>query len=73
MGKRRTPHPVRLTRLFRGHLGRNDIRHRNAIEPIFVSIFPSWLPISCQIIEQATSIPHQRVYTWKRQWDADPD
>jgi hypothetical protein len=73
MGKRRTPYTGRLTRLFPGHPCRDYIRHRNAIESIFASIFPSWPPISCRTIKQATGIPNQRGHAWKRQWDADPD
>jgi hypothetical protein len=73
MGKGRTPHAGRLTRLFRGHLYCDYIHHRSAIEPIFASIFTSWSSIFWGTIEQATGIPHRRVYPWKRQWDIDPD
>jgi hypothetical protein len=60
-------------RLFRGHPCRYYTRHRSSIEQIFLSAFPAWSPTSHRTIEQTTGIPHQRLYSWKRHWDVDPN
>jgi hypothetical protein len=73
MGRKRPPTGGLLKRLFRGHPCRDYARYHRSIETIFATLLPNWSPTSQRRIEEATGIPHQRLYSWKQKWANNPN